>query len=64
MLEFCEEFMGRIMRRKTFRAKEMDTDSLTENSLYEYFIDNAKAQVKEIFKCYRTPKDCYQPNAN
>ena len=50
-LEFRYNFLGRIMRPKTFRATEMDTDALfmtlRENSLYECLNDMAKTDMKE-----------------
>ena len=68
MLEFRYDFLGRVMRPRSFRAIEMDTDSLymalTEDSLYECFTDIAKAEMKENDKCYHEQQDCYQPNAD
>ena len=48
------DFLGRIMRPRSFRAIEMDTDSfymaLTENDLYECFNEVAKSQMQENAK--------------
>ena len=67
MLEFRYDFLGRIMRPRSFRAKEMDTDSfymaLTENDLYDCFIEAAKTQMQENAKQFHEQEDCYLPNA-
>ena len=67
MLEFRYDFLGRIMRPRSFRAKEMDTDSfymaLTENDLYDCFIEAAKTQMQESAKQFHEQEDCYLPNA-
>ena len=67
MLEFRYDFLGRIMRPRSFRAIEMDTDSfymaLTENDLYECFNEVAKSQMQENAKLYHEQENCYLPNA-
>ena len=66
MLEFRYDFLGRIMRPRSFRVIEMDTDSfymaLTENDLYECFNEVAKSQMQENAKHYHEQEDCYLPN--
>ena len=51
MLEFRYDFLCRIMRPRSFRVIEMDTDSfylaLTENDLQECFTEAAKTQMQE-----------------
>ena len=65
--EFRYDFLGRIMRPRSFRAIEMDTDSfymaLTENDLYESFNEVAKTQTRENAKHHHEQEDCYLPNA-
>ena len=67
MLEFRYDFLGRIMRPRSFRAIEMDTDSfymaLTENDLFDCFTEAAKTQMQENAKHYHEQEDCYLPNA-
>ena len=53
MLEFRYLFLGRIMRPRSFRAIEMDTDffymALTENDLHECFTEAANARKRKAF---------------
>ena len=67
ILEFRYDFLSRIMRPRSCRAKEVDTDSfymaLTENDLHECFTEAAKIQMQENAKHYHEQEDCYLPNA-
>ena len=67
MLEFRYNFLGRIMRPRSFCAIEMDTDSfymsLTENDLFDCFTEAAQTQMQENEKQYHEQEDCYLPNA-
>ena len=69
MLEFRYDFriFVRILRPRSFRAIEMDTDSfymaLTETDLPESFTEVAKTQMQENAKHFQEQDDCYLPNA-